>query len=72
MGLKKFHLIGQDAATLQIDILGVCRHERNGQQLYARLFRGAAGLVVIAPLAGRHHIVPCIQPALTQGSDMIA
>ena len=72
MGQQEIHLVGQDLAALQVDILGVGRCEGNGQQFHAGLFRCSAGLVVVASLAGCHHVYPGILPALAEWIDMIA
>ena len=72
MRQQEFHLVGQYSAPLQVDVLGVGRGEGYGQQLHARLFRGAACLVVIAALAGRDHIRPGVAAALAERLDVVA
>ena len=52
------HLIREHAAALQIDVLGIRRRERHGDELEPRLFRRAAALVVVAAAAGRHDVGP--------------
>ena len=64
MCLEKFHLVTEDAATLQINVFCMGWHERNGQKLHVRLLRGTAGFAVVATFASRHHIVPGILPLL--------
>lgn len=72
MGKQEIHLVGQNAAALEIDIFGVCGYERNGQQLHAGLFRSASGLVVVAALAGGDDITPRIGAALAERIYMVA
>ena len=69
--LEKFHLVTEYAPPLQVDVFGVGGRKGNGQQLYARLLGGSAGLVVVAALAGGDDIAPKIDPALTEWFDMI-
>ena len=72
MRFEKFHLIGQNAFTLQIDILRVRRQKRHCHQLHTGLFRPAPSLVIIAATTGSDHIGPDIETILTGGRDMIA
>ena len=72
MRLEEFHLVGQYPASLQVDVFGVGRYEGNRQELDTRLFGRAAGLVVVAALAGRDHVVPGVGAALAQWGDVVA
>jgi len=72
VGQQKFHLVGEHPLSLQVNILGMCRHKRNGEQRHVRLFRLLSGLVVVAALAGRNHIFPAIHAATRERGDMVA
>ena len=69
---QKFHLVGQHAAALQIDVFGMRGREGIGEQLHAGLFRCTSGFVVVAAFAGGNHVVPDIVPTVTQWRDVIA
>ena len=71
MRQQKLHLVGQYAATRQVDVLGMRRHKGHREQLHSRLFRQTVTFVVITPLAGGHDILPNIPAALTQGLYVI-
>ena len=63
MRLEELHLIGQHALALQIDVFGMGRAERHGEQGHARLFRGVTRLVIVAALTRRDHIGPAVRAA---------
>ena len=66
------HLVGEHAPALEVDVLGVARRERDGDQLQLRLLGRAPGLEVVAAAAGGDHVVPGIAPAARQRRDVIA
>lgn len=68
---QEIHLIIQDLASLQIDILRMGWAKRDRKQLHARLFRRPASLVIVAALTGGDDIDPTILAALGQGVDVI-
>ena len=68
---QEIHLIVQNLAPLQIDVLRMGRAKRDRKQLHARLFRRPAGLVVIASFTGGDDIDPTILTALAQRVDVI-
>ena len=72
MGLQELHLVGQHAPALQIDVLGIGRHEGHGQQLHAGILGQTAALEIVAALAGRHHVGPDVRSALADRAHMIA
>tara|TARA_Y100001960_G_scaffold321596_1_gene396634 strand:+ start:1524 stop:1742 length:219 start_codon:yes stop_codon:yes gene_type:complete len=63
---QKFHLVSEDTATRQIDVLSMGRHKGHGPQLHPGLFRCAIAFMMITPLASGHHIPPDIPPALAE------
>ena len=72
MGQQKLHLISQDAAARQIDVLSMGRYKGHRPKLHSSLFRRAAAFMVITPFAGGHHILPDIPSALADWLDVIA
>lgn len=68
---QKLHLVAQDSPALEVDIFRMGRHERNGQKLHPSLFWRPARFVIVAALAGGHHISPEIESPLTEWLDMI-
>ena len=72
MRQQKLHLVSQDFASLEVNVLGVCRGEGNREQLHTRLLRCLTRLVVIAAFAGGDHVGPDIQPTLADRFYMVA
>ena len=71
MRQQEIHLVSQNLPALQVDVFRMGRGERNGQQLDSSLFWGAAGLEVVTPLAGGHHVGPPVLSAMAQRFDVI-
>ena len=69
---QEVHLIVQNLASLQIDVLRMGRTERDRQQFHARLFGRSAGLVVIASFTGGDNIYPAVLSTLAQWVDMVS
>ena len=69
---QELHLVCQDVAPHQEDVLGMGRGEGDGQELHPRRLRGAPGLVVVAAHAGGDHVVPTVAAAQAQGPDVVA
>ena len=65
------HLVREHAPALQIDVFRVCGCERYGEQRESGLLRRAAGLLVVAALAGGDHVVPGVLPASRQRADVV-
>ena len=68
---QEFHLIGQNAPALEINIFRIGRCKGHCDQLHAGLFRRLASLMVIAAPASCDDIGPSVHAALAQRPDMI-
>ena len=71
VGTQEFHLVGQHAPALQVNILGMCRDERHSKQLHAGLLRCTSRLVVVATPTGRDDITPDILTSLNCRRHMV-
>ena len=69
---QKLHLVGQDAAVAQDEVLPQAGHIRGVHQGHARLLGRAVALAVVAAPAGGDHVHPAVQPALAHGPDVLA
>src|SRR5687767_3799569 len=70
--LEELHLVGEDPAVGEDQVLRLVRHIRRVQQLDARLLRQAIALLAVALAAGRHHVHPGVAPAARQRPDVVA
>jgi hypothetical protein len=68
---QKFHLVRQDTAIAQEQVLRQVGNVRNSEQGHVGLFRGSPAFMGITAAAGRHHIGPMITPASGDGFDVI-
>ena len=68
---KKVHLVCQDAAVGQDQILGFVGYIGGEQQLHAGLLWRAATLALVAGAAGGHHVHPDVLAALGNRVHMI-
>ena len=66
------HLVGEYPPPLEVDVLGIVRRKRNGNELHGSLLRRPAAFVVIAAPAGGRDVVPDIEPALRQRRNVVA
>jgi len=66
------HLIRQNAAPLEVYVLGVGRRERHGDQLQCCLLWRTATLEVIAASACRRNIVPGVRAAVGNWRNVVA
>ena len=66
------HLVREYTSTLQVNVLGIIRRKGDRDEFHRSLFRRATALVVVAPAAGRRHVVPNVPAALRQRRDVIA
>src|SRR5690606_11755426 len=57
------HLVGEHPPALEVDVFGVSRGERYGDELQAGLFRRSSTLVVVAAAAGGGDVVPGVATA---------
>ena len=72
MRQQELHLVVENLASLQIDILCMGGAERDCKQLHTSLLGGSACLVVVASLTGGDNIHPAVLPALAKRVDMIS
>jgi len=71
VGTQEFHLVSQYPPALQVNILGMRRDERHGQQLHARLLRCTSCLVIVTTPAGSDHVAPDILATLDDRCHVI-
>ena len=57
---QKLHLVCEYFARLQVNVFGVRRHERNGEQFHARLLGRLPRFAVVAVAASRNDIAPSV------------
>jgi hypothetical protein len=70
---QEFHLIGQDAAVAQDEVLPQAGHIGRIQQRHVGLLgRAAAALAVVAGPAGGDHVHPVVLPVLRKRDDVFA
>ena len=69
---QKLHLIRQDTAITQDEVLPQRWLIRCVKQRHARLLGRAVALAVVARLTRRHHIHPHIGAALAHGANVFA
>ena len=69
---QKLHLIRQDTAVTQDEVLPQRWLIRRVKQRHARLLRGAIPLAVVARFTRRHHIHPHIGATLAHGANVFA
>lgn len=69
---QEFHLVGEHAFPLQINVFCMRRYERNGEQLHPRPLGRTTRFTIVAALAGSYYILPRIIPALAERENMIA
>ena len=72
MRQQELHLVVENLATLQIDILRMGWAERNRKQFHTGLLGGSACLVVITTLTGGDDIHPAVLSALAKRVDMVS
>ena len=72
MGHEKLHLVGQNAAVSQDEILPQRGRVRGVEQRHARLLGGSGTFAVIAGTAGRDQIHPAVLPAGAHGDNVLA
>src|SRR5262245_21960446 len=70
--LQELHLVRQDAAIGEDEVLGLVRHVGRVEQLQPALLRQPVPLVPVAVPAGGDHVHPGIAPAAREGRDVIA
>lgn len=71
MGAQKRHLICQDIAALEVDVLGMSRGEWNSQQLHSCLLRCSARFVVVAPNTRGDDVGPSVLAAFAKRRHVI-
>ncbi len=64
-------MVGQNPASLEVDVLGVVGGKGDGQQAEPGFLRGASGLAVVASLAGGDRVGPFVPAAARQWRHMI-
>jgi uncharacterized repeat protein (TIGR01451 family) len=69
---QELHLVRQDAAVAQDEVLPQAGHVGRVQQAHAGLLGRAAALAVVAGAAGRHHVHPVVLAVLGEGDDVLA
>src|SRR5437764_13075472 len=70
--LQELHLVRQDAAVGEDQVLGLVRDVGGVEELHARLFRQAVPLVAVAVPAGAHHVHPGVPAAARKRRDVVA
>ena len=71
VGEQVLHLVGENPPSFQVDVLGIVRRKRNGNQLHHGLFRRPAAFMVVASPACGRNVVPDVEPALGQGRNVV-
>ena len=71
MGRQEFHLIGQDSAISQNEVLPQRGHIRSVQQGHFGLFGCATAFSQVARAACGHHIHPGVDPLLGEWNDVL-
>ena len=69
---EEFHLVGEDVAVRQDQMLDPTRPIRHGEQRHAGLLRRMAALADIAGEAGADHVLPRVAAALGQRNHVVA
>src|SRR5262245_17022807 len=69
---QELHLVLQDAAVGEDQVLGLVRHVRRVQQLHPRFLGEAVPLVAVAVAAGGDHVHPGVAAAARQRDDVVA
>ena len=68
---QKLHLVRQDTAVTQDEVLPQRRLIRRVKQRHARLLRRAVALAVVARFTRRHHIHPRVRATLANGANVL-
>ncbi len=69
---QKLHLIGKHTTSLQVDVLGVSRRKRDGEELHPCLLRRMSRLVVVAALTGSDDVRPTIRSTAADRGDVVS
>src|SRR2546430_11329236 len=70
--LQELHLVGENAAVGEDQVLGLVRNVGRVEQLQAGLLRQAVALVPVAVPAGGDDVHPGVAPAARQRRDVVA
>src|SRR6478672_10271802 len=70
--LQELHLVREDAAVGEDQVLGLVRHIRRIEKLEPAFLRQAVSLVAVAVPAGADHVHPGIATAAGQRRDVVA
>src|SRR4051812_34857809 len=70
--LQELHLVREDAAVGQDQVLGLVRHVRRIEELEPAFLRQAVSLVAVAVPAGREHVHPRVSAATRERRDVVA
>src|SRR5438270_12554999 len=70
--LQELHLIRQDAAVGEDQVLGLVRDVRRIEELHAAFLRQAVAFMAVAVPAGGHHVHPRVAAAARERRDVVA
>src|SRR5258706_1969255 len=70
--LQEVHLVGEDAAVGENQVLGLVRDVGRVEKFHAGLLRQAVALAAVAMAAGRDHVHPGVAPAARERLDVVA
>jgi len=69
---QELHLVGEDLAIREDQVLGLVRHVRRVDELQPGLFRQAVALDAVARAARRDHVHPGVGTAARHRPDVVA